>query len=120
MSVLVLKMNDVNCAIEVQGDDLSVALQVMNVVPEQLNNVGMWQFLRGYVGKTLLWDSAALSHCPSWLLYHPASGNIPLTGAPVVGVVRIEHNSCVRVQIWRLKDVSQVLTQSGSVVPSNH
>lgn len=60
MSVLVLKMNDVNCAIEVQGDDLSVALQVMNVVPEQLNNVGMWQFLRGYVGKALLWDSAAL------------------------------------------------------------
>lgn len=53
VSVLVLKMNDVNCAIEVQGDDLSVALQVMNVVPEQLNNVGMWQFLRGYVGKML-------------------------------------------------------------------
>ncbi|NWT85550.1 URFB1 protein, partial [Lanius ludovicianus] len=49
VSVLMLKMNDVNCAIEVQGDDLSVALQVMNVVPEQLNNVGMWQFLRGYV-----------------------------------------------------------------------
>ncbi|NWY15717.1 URFB1 protein, partial [Aphelocoma coerulescens] len=50
VSVLVLKMNDVNCATEVQGDDLSVALKVMNVVPEQLNNVGMWQFLRGYVG----------------------------------------------------------------------
>ncbi|NWX34505.1 URFB1 protein, partial [Notiomystis cincta] len=49
VSVLVLKMSDVNCAVEVQGDDLSVALQVMNVVPEQLNNVGMWQFLRGYV-----------------------------------------------------------------------
>uniref|UniRef100_A0A8U8BLV5 UHRF1-binding protein 1 n=1 Tax=Geospiza parvula TaxID=87175 RepID=A0A8U8BLV5_GEOPR len=48
VSVLVLKMSDVNCAIEVQGDDLSVALQVMKVVPEQLNNVGMWQFLRGY------------------------------------------------------------------------
>uniref|UniRef100_A0A8C3EZM0 UHRF1 binding protein 1 n=1 Tax=Corvus moneduloides TaxID=1196302 RepID=A0A8C3EZM0_CORMO len=64
VSVLVLKMNDVNCATEVQGDDLSVALQVMNVVPEQLNNVGMWQFLRGYVGKTLLWDSAALQPHP--------------------------------------------------------
>lgn len=59
VSVLVLKMSDVNCAVEVQGDDLSVALQVMKVVPEQLNNVGMWQFLRGYVGKMLLWDSAA-------------------------------------------------------------
>ncbi|KAM3659036.1 bridge-like lipid transfer protein family member 3A isoform 1-T1 [Ammospiza maritima maritima] len=49
VSVLVLKMSHVNCAVEVQGDDLSVALQVMKVVPEQLNNVGMWQFLRGYV-----------------------------------------------------------------------
>ncbi|XP_052670553.1 bridge-like lipid transfer protein family member 3A [Harpia harpyja] len=49
VSVLVLKMNDVNCGIEARGDDLSVALQVMNVVPEQLNNVGMWQYLRGYL-----------------------------------------------------------------------
>uniref|UniRef100_A0A8C0HE74 UHRF1 binding protein 1 n=1 Tax=Buteo japonicus TaxID=224669 RepID=A0A8C0HE74_9AVES len=51
VSVLVLKMNEVNCGIEARGDDLSVALQVMNVVPEQLNNVGMWQYLRGYLGK---------------------------------------------------------------------
>ncbi|KFM03256.1 UHRF1-binding protein 1, partial [Aptenodytes forsteri] len=50
VSVLVLKMNEVNCGIEARGDDLSVALQVMNVVPEQLNNVGMWQYLRGYLG----------------------------------------------------------------------
>ncbi|XP_009579245.1 PREDICTED: UHRF1-binding protein 1, partial [Fulmarus glacialis] len=49
VSVLVLKMNEVNCGIEVRGDDLSIALQVMNVVPEQLNNVGMWQYLRGYL-----------------------------------------------------------------------
>jgi len=44
-------MNEVNCGIEARGDDLSVALQVMNVVPEQLNNVGMWQYLRGYLGE---------------------------------------------------------------------
>ncbi|XP_010291704.1 PREDICTED: UHRF1-binding protein 1 [Phaethon lepturus] len=50
VSVLVLKMNEVNCGIEARGDDLSVALQVTNVVPEQLNNVGMWQYLRGYLG----------------------------------------------------------------------
>ncbi|NXL08263.1 URFB1 protein, partial [Mesembrinibis cayennensis] len=50
VSVLVLKMNEVNCGIEARGDDLSVALQVMNVVPEQLTNVGMWQYLRGYLG----------------------------------------------------------------------
>ncbi|OXB68472.1 hypothetical protein ASZ78_000409, partial [Callipepla squamata] len=53
VSVLVLKMNEVNCGIEARGDDLSVALQVMNVAPEQLNSVGMWQYLRGYVGKIL-------------------------------------------------------------------
>uniref|UniRef100_A0A8C9L3Q9 UHRF1-binding protein 1 n=1 Tax=Pavo cristatus TaxID=9049 RepID=A0A8C9L3Q9_PAVCR len=50
VSVLVLKMNEVNCAIEARGDDLSVAVQVMNVAPEQLNNVGMWQYLRGLSG----------------------------------------------------------------------
>ncbi|KAM4645939.1 bridge-like lipid transfer protein family member 3A isoform 4-T6 [Amazona ochrocephala] len=49
VSVLVLKMNEMNCGIEARGDDLSVALQVMNVVPEQLSNVGMWQYLRGYL-----------------------------------------------------------------------
>ncbi|XP_040472892.1 UHRF1-binding protein 1 [Falco naumanni] len=49
VSVLVLKMNEVNCGIEARGDDLSLALQVMNVVPEQLNNVGMWQYLQGYL-----------------------------------------------------------------------
>ncbi|XP_075578666.1 bridge-like lipid transfer protein family member 3A [Pelecanus crispus] len=49
VSVLVLKMNEVNCGIEARGDDLSVALQVRNVVPEQLNNIGMWQYLRGYL-----------------------------------------------------------------------
>ncbi|XP_062450759.1 bridge-like lipid transfer protein family member 3A [Rhea pennata] len=50
VSVLMLKMNEMNCGIEARGDDLSVALQVMDVVPEQLNNVGMWQYLRGYLG----------------------------------------------------------------------
>ncbi|NXG78181.1 URFB1 protein, partial [Baryphthengus martii] len=50
VSVLVLKMKEVNCGIEARGDDLSVALQVTSVVPEQLNNVGMWQYLRGYLG----------------------------------------------------------------------
>ncbi|NXG43092.1 URFB1 protein, partial [Psilopogon haemacephalus] len=50
VSVLVLKMREVSCGIEARGDDLSVAVQVMNVTPEQLSNVGMWQYLRGYLG----------------------------------------------------------------------
>ncbi|KFQ34952.1 UHRF1-binding protein 1, partial [Merops nubicus] len=50
VSVLVLKMNEVNCGLEARGDDMSLALQVTNMVPEQLNNVGMWQYLRGYLG----------------------------------------------------------------------
>ncbi|KFZ48397.1 UHRF1-binding protein 1, partial [Antrostomus carolinensis] len=50
VSVLMLKLNEMNCGIEARGNDLSVALQVTNVVPEQLNNVGMWQYLRGYLG----------------------------------------------------------------------
>ncbi|XP_068015935.1 bridge-like lipid transfer protein family member 3A isoform X2 [Melanerpes formicivorus] len=49
VSVLVLKMREVSCGIEARGDDLSVAVQVMDVTPEQLSNVGMWQYLRGYL-----------------------------------------------------------------------
>lgn len=52
MSVLVLKMREVSCGIEARGDDLSVAVQVMNVTPEQLSNVGLWQYLRGYLGES--------------------------------------------------------------------
>lgn len=63
VSVLLLKMNEVNCAIEARGDDLSVALQVMNVVPEQLNNVGMWQYLRGCVGKALAFTTGSCASC---------------------------------------------------------
>lgn len=72
VSVLVLKMNEVNCGIEARGDDLSVALQVMNVVPEQLSNVGMWQYLRGYLGKML-----APGVFYNWLSCCPRSGDVP-------------------------------------------
>lgn len=72
VSVLVLKMNEVNCGIEARGDDLSVALQVMNVVPEQLSNVGMWQYLRGYLGKML-----APGVFYNWLSCCPHSGDVP-------------------------------------------
>ncbi|XP_075766569.1 bridge-like lipid transfer protein family member 3A isoform X2 [Pelodiscus sinensis] len=46
VSVLVLKMNEVNCGIETRGDDLSLAVQVMEVTLEQLGNTGMWQYLQ--------------------------------------------------------------------------
>ncbi|XP_067387540.1 bridge-like lipid transfer protein family member 3A [Emydura macquarii macquarii] len=46
VSVLVLKMNEVNCGIEARGDDLSLAIQVMEVTLEQLGNIGMWQYLQ--------------------------------------------------------------------------
>ncbi|XP_029769201.1 UHRF1-binding protein 1 [Terrapene carolina triunguis] len=46
VSVLVLKMNEVNCGIEAKGDDLSLAVQVMEVTLEQLGNIGMWQYLQ--------------------------------------------------------------------------
>ncbi|CAM4664657.1 unnamed protein product [Lepidochelys olivacea] len=46
VSVLVLKMNEVNCGIEARGDDLSLAVQVMEVTVEQLGNIGMWQYLQ--------------------------------------------------------------------------
>uniref|UniRef100_A0A8C8SD88 UHRF1 binding protein 1 n=1 Tax=Pelusios castaneus TaxID=367368 RepID=A0A8C8SD88_9SAUR len=51
VSVLVLKMNDVNCGIEARGDDLSLAVQVMKVTLEQLGNMGMWQYLQSSCGE---------------------------------------------------------------------
>ncbi|XP_019369308.1 PREDICTED: UHRF1-binding protein 1, partial [Gavialis gangeticus] len=51
VSVLVLKMNEVNCGIEVKGDDMSLAVQVTEVIPEQLGNIGMWQYLHSCMGE---------------------------------------------------------------------
>ncbi|XP_043932495.1 UHRF1-binding protein 1 [Protopterus annectens] len=44
-SVVVLKMSDVNCGIDVRGDDLAVMVQALEVVPDQLGNVVMQQYL---------------------------------------------------------------------------
>jgi len=63
-------MKEVNCAIEARGDDLSVAVQVTNVVPEHLSNVGMWQYLRGYVGKVLAFTTGWCASCPQGI-FHP-------------------------------------------------
>ncbi|XP_044300545.1 UHRF1-binding protein 1 isoform X2 [Varanus komodoensis] len=46
VSVLVLKMNAVNCVIETKGDDMTVALQVMELTPEHLGNRNMWHYLQ--------------------------------------------------------------------------
>ncbi|XP_071434559.1 bridge-like lipid transfer protein family member 3A isoform X1 [Pithys albifrons albifrons] len=94
VSVLVLKMNEVNCGIEIRGDDLSVAVQVMNVVPEQLNNVGMWQYLRGYLAP----GDAGLEEPP---VPGPAQPQLSLRleGGPGAAAPspRAEHNDLLRV-----------------------
>ncbi|KAM6454827.1 bridge-like lipid transfer protein family member 3A isoform 1-T1 [Liasis olivaceus] len=46
VSVLVLKMNELNCVIESKGDDMTLALQVMEVAPEHLGNINMWHYLQ--------------------------------------------------------------------------
>ncbi|KAL8178938.1 UNVERIFIED_CONTAM: hypothetical protein K2H54_057946 [Gekko kuhli] len=51
VSVLILKMNEVNCVIETKGNDMALALQVMEVTPEQLGNIRMWHYLQSdYAG----------------------------------------------------------------------
>lgn len=44
---MVLKMKEVNCVIETKGDDMGLALQVMELTPAHLGNLSMWQFLQG-------------------------------------------------------------------------
>lgn len=44
--MLVLKMNELNCVIESKGDDMTLALQVMELTPEHVGNINMWQYLQ--------------------------------------------------------------------------
>lgn len=44
--MLVLKTNELNCVIESKGDDMTLALQVMELTPEHLGNISMWQYLQ--------------------------------------------------------------------------
>ncbi|XP_041084448.1 UHRF1-binding protein 1-like [Polyodon spathula] len=48
VSVLLLRLSDVGCAVDMKGDDLLVALEARDVVPEQLGNVTMQQLLSGH------------------------------------------------------------------------
>ncbi|KAM7082689.1 bridge-like lipid transfer protein family member 3A isoform 1-T1 [Ciconia maguari] len=91
VSVLVLKMNEVNCGIEARGDDLSVALQVMNVVPEQLNNVGMWQYLRGYL--VLPTATRGQSGTQDWVVARPVEGLVSSGEPGALGDPGIEKPS---------------------------
>ncbi|XP_077190555.1 bridge-like lipid transfer protein family member 3A isoform X2 [Paroedura picta] len=54
VSVLILKMNEVNCVIETKGNDMALALQVMEATPEQMGNLRMWHYLQSdYAGRNI-------------------------------------------------------------------
>ncbi|XP_060701523.1 bridge-like lipid transfer protein family member 3A isoform X1 [Hemiscyllium ocellatum] len=44
-SVLLLKVFDLNCGIDIKGDDLFIGVQAKEVIPDQLGNLGVQQFL---------------------------------------------------------------------------
>ncbi|XP_048468199.1 UHRF1-binding protein 1 isoform X2 [Rhincodon typus] len=44
-SVLLLKIFDLNCGIDIRGDDLFVGVEAKEVIPDQLGNLGVQQFL---------------------------------------------------------------------------
>ncbi|XP_069094927.1 bridge-like lipid transfer protein family member 3A isoform X2 [Pleurodeles waltl] len=62
VSVLVLKMHDVNCFIEARGDDLAVAVQAAEVMPEHLGNVGLQDFMQSNEGEG---DTSSQKSSPS-------------------------------------------------------
>ncbi|XP_041051520.1 UHRF1-binding protein 1 [Carcharodon carcharias] len=47
-SVLLLKIFDLNCGIDIRGDDLSIGVQAKEVILDQLGNVGAQQFLSSH------------------------------------------------------------------------
>ncbi|XP_078500397.1 bridge-like lipid transfer protein family member 3A isoform X2 [Lissotriton helveticus] len=62
VSILVLKMRDVNCFIEGRGDDLAVAVQAAEVIPEHLGNVGLQDFMQSNEGEE---DTSSQKSSPS-------------------------------------------------------
>uniref|UniRef100_UPI00398F6A63 bridge-like lipid transfer protein family member 3A isoform X2 n=1 Tax=Pristiophorus japonicus TaxID=55135 RepID=UPI00398F6A63 len=47
-SVLLLRIFDVNCGINIRGDDVSVGVQAKEVIPDQLGNMDVQQFLSSH------------------------------------------------------------------------
>ncbi|XP_039604616.1 UHRF1-binding protein 1 [Polypterus senegalus] len=47
VSVLLLQLRNVSCAVDIKGDDLSLALEAQDVIPEQLGNMKVQQLLSG-------------------------------------------------------------------------
>ncbi|KAM6185085.1 bridge-like lipid transfer protein family member 3A [Rhynchocyon petersi] len=60
VSVLVLKVNEVSCGIEVRGEDLTLALQAEELNLQQLGTMGLWQFLNGQCPGTNFQESSPL------------------------------------------------------------
>ncbi|KAG8579668.1 hypothetical protein GDO81_010995 [Engystomops pustulosus] len=64
MSVVVFKIVSVNCGIDIKGEDVAVGLQVNQVIPKQLGNVSVRQYLSRSLNSDQKSSPAQRKSCP--------------------------------------------------------
>uniref|UniRef100_A0A8C4RMN2 UHRF1-binding protein 1-like n=1 Tax=Erpetoichthys calabaricus TaxID=27687 RepID=A0A8C4RMN2_ERPCA len=99
VSVLLLQLRNVSCAVDIKGDDLSLALEAQDVIPEQLGNMKVQQLLSGEtLGKNIRssFEKECLIH-PSMLTLRFEVGPAAVRHSPLAesnGFLHVKLREC--------------------------